>query len=218
MAKGKPTDQLSRAMWQFLLYPDSMAVLWGGDEKAVWEYLDSLMVPIIVSPLHDSDLKEDGSNEFKKPHYHCMVQFDGPVPYKQALEMFECLGVKILKVVPSRKTFERYTCHLDSPAKAQYDIADIRYFGGYTSKFLGDRYEQSSITQIHELIEELGIVYYPDLSLQISRNYPELLTTLLRYSSHFNNFCYGRERLIKKSSGDNKTYVKYSSTRVKIGD
>ena len=99
MAKGKPTDQLSRAMWQFLLHPDSMAEGLGGDEQKVWDYLDSLMVPIIVSPLHDSDLREDGTNTLKKPHYHCMVQFDGPVPYRQALDMFEDLGVKILNFV-----------------------------------------------------------------------------------------------------------------------
>lgn len=217
MAKGKPTEQLSRAMWQFLLYPDSMVVEFGGEIEKAWEYLDTVGMPVMVSPLHDCDVKEDGSGKLKKPHYHCMAQFDGPVPYRQALEYFEVLGVKILKQVPSRRTFERYTCHMDSPTKAQYDVADIRYFGGYQSKYLGDMYEQSSISQIHELIEELGIVYYPDLALNLSRDYPDLLSTLLRYSSHFNNFCYGRERLLKRYSGDNDSYVKYANTRRKIG-
>lgn len=216
MAKQKPVEQLSRAMWRFLLYPDSMAAEFGGDIQKVWAALEDMLVPLMVSPLHDRDVREDGS--IKKPHYHCLVVFDGPVPYNQVLGMFEQFGVKKLELTPSRKAAERYMCHLDSPAKAQYDLADLRFFGSFQAKFLGDRYEQNAISQIHEFIEEQGIVYYPDLSLQISRSYPDLLTALLRYSSHFNNYCYGRERLIKKASRGNDSYVNltYSMTRFKI--
>lgn len=221
---GKPVTQLSRGMWQFLLYEDSATSGPYPDMAAVWRHFDEMMVPLCVSPLHDRDVYGEADLErgiregdIKKPHYHVLVLFDGPVPYRQALAMFEDVGVNILKLVPSRRSFERYTCHLDSPSKAQYDVADIKCFGGYMCKFLGDQYELDSVSTIHEIIEDMGIVYYPDLSLQLSRNYPELLTTLVRYTAHFNNFCRGREMLLKNSRITG-LMSSYTASRSKIGE
>ena len=208
----KSPINLSRAMWQFLLYPDSACECLDTDDlEDVWRYLDELMVPILVSPLHDMDVKDDGSGKLKKPHYHVLVQFDGPVPYKQCLAMFEGLGVKILKVVPSRRTCERYWCHLDSPWKVKYDTADLRCFGGYVCKYLGDQYEQNSLKEIHDIIEDLGIVNFADLGNEIVSNYGELMGTFLRYHAYFNNFCHSR--YVMTRNADNGSYVKYASTR-----
>ena len=234
MAKGKkPKEDLSRALWQFLLYLDSATASFRPEDDTdyvaylprVWAYLDGCGIPLMCSPLHDRDVfefDEDGhkAGQLKKPHFHVMAQFDGPVPYSQALEYFEVLGVKKLELVPSRRVFERYTCHLDSPTKAEYDVADIKTFGGYEVKFLGDRYEQGSIAAIHQIADEKGVVYYADLSRLIGRDYPELLSTLIRYTSHFNNICYSKERMIKRFKTDKGSYVKltYEITRYKIED
>lgn len=189
---------LKKRMWKFVFYPEGKGVHWR-------EVIEEWGVPVAVSPLHDSDVKEDGSGEFKKSHYHAIMEFDGPTPYTVALELVEQLGVHIVKPVNSRRRDERYLCHLDSKGKIEYDVADIVTFGGYEVKFMGDRFEQDSISQIHDLAEQLGIVYYADLSNEIISNYPELSSTLLRYPAHFNNWCYSRERMLKS---DNRTYVK----------
>lgn len=187
-----------KRMWKFVFYPEGLGVNW----KVI---IEDWGVPVVVSPAHDSDVKEDGSGEIKKEHFHGIMEFDGPTPYPQALELVEQLGVHIVKPVNSRRRDERYLCHLDSKSKVQYDVADLTVFGGYELKFLGDRYEMDTISQIHDLAEELGIVYYADLANEIISNYPELSSTLLRYPAHFNNWCYSRERMMKS---DNRSYVK----------
>lgn len=206
-AKGK---NISRKYWKFITYLDSMP-----DD---WEMVaDEIGVPLVCSPLHNLDVRTD-THELKKPHYHWIAQFDGPTPYRQALELFRPLGVNVVKMAKddfeqsaSRRRDERYLAHLDSPHKYQYDIADIKCFGGYLCKYLGDRYEQNGIATIHDLAEELGIVYYADLANEIVTNYPELMTTFLRYTAHFNNFMYSR---LKLASADNRSYVK---SRVRVG-
>lgn len=180
---------LKKRTWKFVFYPESCPD---------WvDIIEDWGVPVAVSPLHDSDLTEDGNGTFKKPHYHGIMDFDGPTPYTVALGLVEELGVHIVKGVNSRRRDERYLCHLDSKGKAQYDIADITLFGGYECKFLGDRFEMSTISQIHDLAETLGIIYYADLANEIIENYPDMVSTLLRYPAHFNNWCYSRERMKK---------------------
>lgn len=198
---------LKKRMWKFVFYPESCPD-WA-------DIIDDWGVPVAVSPLHDCDLKEDSSGQLKKPHYHGIIDYDGPTPYTQAVQLVEQLNVHICKPVNSRRRDERYLCHLDSKSKTEYDVADIRTFGGYELKFMGDRYELDSISLIHDLAEEMGIIYYCDLANEIITNHPELVATLLRYPAHFNNWCYSRERFIKKC--DNGTYVKYTLGRFRCG-
>lgn len=201
MAKG----DISRALWKFVFYPQDLP------EGIDWrDFLDDVGVPILVSPLHDMDATDEG--EFKKAHRHALMQFDGPKPYTQALELVRGLGVKILKASNSRKRDERYMCHLDSPAKYLYDVGELELFGGYTCKFLSDAYEQDGISAIHDLAEGLGIIYYADLANEIITKHGELMNCLLRYPAHFNNYCYSRERLASK--GDNLTYDKSRNRRI----
>lgn len=189
---------LKKRMWKFIFYPEGKGVNWR-------EIIEDWGVPVAVSPLHDLDVKDDGTGEIKKAHYHGIMEFDGPTPYNVALELVEQLGVHIVKQVNSRRRDERYLAHLDAKSKYQYDVADITLFGGYELKFMGDRYELDTISQIHDLAEDLGIVFYADLANEIIERHADLVSTLLRYPAHFNNWCYSRERMLKF---DNKTYVK----------
>lgn len=193
---SKKESDLKRKYWKCILYLDSLPDRWTN-------YLDELGVPMLLSPLHDRDM-DDGGN-VKKAHYHLLMEFDGPTPYSQALELVSPLGVNLLKQSISRKRDERYWCHLDSPGKAYYDPADLVCFGGYSPKFLEDEYAADGISAIHDLVEDLGMIYYADLANEIVERHPDLLTCFLRYPAHFNNFMYSRERM---ASHDNNTYVK----------
>ena len=69
MAKEKSRN------FTFLLYPESLPKDWKIK-------LESLDVPIAISPLHDKDLKEEGGTEsdpYKKPHYHVIYVAKNPV-------------------------------------------------------------------------------------------------------------------------------------------
>lgn len=195
--------ELKGRLWKAVFYPDSCPN---------WkDVIEDWGIPALVSPCHDRDFDAQ-TGELKKPHHHVLFEFDGPVTYSQAVSLVEELGIHYCKKCNSRRRDERYWCHLDSPTKAQYDPADCFFFGGYEVRFLEDAQTFDGIAAIHELAESLGIIYYADLSNEILQRAPELLTTLLRYPAHFNNFCYSRERMAGKL--DNASYVK---SRRKVG-
>ena len=103
--------------WTLLLYQDSAPENW--EDK-----LKELHIPFIVSPLHDKDLKPDGTT--KKPHYHIIVRFRSKKSFKQIKEgVCDPLGGPHPQPVFDFPMMVRYLAHLDDPEKAQYDIEDI---------------------------------------------------------------------------------------------
>jgi len=54
----------------FLLYPESVPEDWQ-------EKLEQIGLPMAISPLHDSDMKPDGT--IKKPHWHVIYIANNPV-------------------------------------------------------------------------------------------------------------------------------------------
>lgn len=104
-----------------LVYPESAPENW-------MTVLSDLVVPALVSPLHDHDLTDEGT--LKKPHYHVMLLFDSVKTPAQAQEVFDKIGGVGCEAVRSVKAHARYLCHLDHPDKAQYNQDDVRQFGG----------------------------------------------------------------------------------------
>ena len=110
-----------------LVYPESAPDNW-------MEILSDLIVPALVSPLHDQDVASDG--KLKKPHYHVMLLFDSVKTSAQAVEIFDRIGGVGCEPVRSIKAHARYLCHLDHPDKARYNEDDIFLFGGYFFYYL----------------------------------------------------------------------------------
>ena len=109
--------------WSFIVYPESVCDNWIND-------LTEKGCVFAVSPLHDKDINPTG--ELKKPHYHVLIQFDGPTTYKNVKEnICDLIGATIPKNVISMRGYYRYLCHLDNPEKYQYDVNDIQTYGGY---------------------------------------------------------------------------------------
>lgn len=200
---GDVMADAKKRLWKGVFYEDSAPEEWR-------EVIEDWGIPVLVSPLHDRDFDKDGV--LKKPHRHFLMEFDGPVTYSYALQIASSLGCKILKECRSKRRDENYWCHLDSPTKTQYDVADLECFGGYVPRYIGEERSFGDIRQIHWLVEEMGIIYYADLANELIENWPELVETFLHYPAHFNNFCYSRERMAGRS--DNVSYVK---SRRKVG-
>ena len=111
--------------WSVVLYPDSAKENW-------LSILDSLMIPIAVSPLHDKDFNADLSP--KKPHYHILFDF-GRVKksWDQVKAYSDMIGAVLAPMyadgrcesaVAVKRSYCRYLCHLDNPDKTQYNISD----------------------------------------------------------------------------------------------
>lgn len=218
-------DALKR-VWKCILYPDSCGGGWvGSDRDGLLDRLEDLGVPMLVSPVHDRDLDEKGN--FKKAHLHLLLSFGGKKAYSSVLEMMRPFGVNKLEVVSDIGRDERYWCHLDSRnlvKKPKYGVENLIPLNGYQCKYLGERFEQNFMMQIHDLIEDEGIVYFADLGNFLIHNAPDLFETLKRNTIYFNNYLQSRERIIKmvkqeaKESGKPITTLmsSYKSYRVRF--
>ena len=83
----------------------------------------------LVSPLHDSDVQADGSP--KKPHYHVMLIFDGPVAVDRAAKLLQDIGcIDYTQSIHSVTSYARYLCHLDDHDKHPYNTQDVKAYGG----------------------------------------------------------------------------------------
>mgnify|MGYP002655818694 FL=1 len=66
--------------WAMVVYPESAPENWE-------ELLAETFMQFAVSPLHDKDTNPDG--EIKKPHWHVILIWDGPVTQNTALKTAE---------------------------------------------------------------------------------------------------------------------------------
>lgn len=140
--------------WAFIVYPDSVPKDWK-------EILCEKGCVFAVSPLHDKDVNPTG--EIKKPHYHVLIQFEGPTTYKNVDEnICSIINATIPKKVISLRGYYRYLCHLDNPEKAQYDIKEIEEYGGFKVELTNTEVTTYKL-KICEDIEKNNIIEYSDL-------------------------------------------------------
>lgn len=110
--------------WATIVYQESCSETWLDD-------LEQLKIPCYISPLHDKDIAEDGSQ--KKPHYHVLLMFQGQKNRKNILELVQTFGGVGAEQVHSKESYLLYLCHLASPGKHVYDTADVICLNGATA-------------------------------------------------------------------------------------
>ncbi|MDF1928737.1 replication protein, partial [Mycolicibacterium smegmatis] len=138
-------------------YPESAPENWQ-------ELLSETFMQFAVSPLHDKDINPDG--EIKKPHWHVILIWDGPVTQNAAMKIAEKVNSPQPVKLESVRGAYRYFTHMDNPEKYQYDEKDIKLFNGfdissYVSLTKEEKYE--AIGKIMDIINENGITEYIDL-------------------------------------------------------
>lgn len=194
--------KLSARLWAWIAYPESMPEDWQN-------IVEGWHIPVIVSPLHDCDV--DSNGELKKPHYHMMCVLNGSCSIDKMLEITETICVRHVEKLLSRMSYERYLCHLDSPDKYQYDVAQVQCFGGIRPQFLLDEEFRDGAVALYRLIDSRGFTVFDDFCKCVFFEYPELLGALARYNSLFNNICRSRWEFVKYNgvNSDSLSYVKY---------
>ena len=143
--------------WGMVVYPESAPENWQ-------ELLSETFMQFAVSPLHDKDINPDG--EIKKPHWHVILIWDGPVTQNAAMKIAEKVNAPQPVKLESVRGAYRYFTHMDNPEKYQYDEKDIKLFNGfdissYVSLTKEEKYE--AIGKIMDIINENGITEYIDL-------------------------------------------------------
>ena len=132
----------------FLLYPESI--------PSDWELkLETLGVPIAVSPLHDKDKSNVEGQKYKKPHYHVLYIAKNPVTADSVRwKIKKLLGEKSLAMVQVVLNVENTYLYLpheskDAIAKKKhvYDRADIKHINNFDI----DRYVTLDVEEKAEL-------------------------------------------------------------------
>ena len=117
---GRGKDIKSRG-WACIVYPDSAPDDWVSR-------LEDGHVQVLISPLHDQDVRGDGSP--KKPHWHVLAMWDGPVTAAVAAQLFERMQVTAPpERVASLRGYARYLVHMDDHDKHRYDADDVVALG-----------------------------------------------------------------------------------------
>lgn len=139
-----------------LVYPESAPEDW-------IQILQGLAVPCYVSPLHDSDVDEDGV--IKKAHYHVLLKFEGKKSLDGVKDICEQFGGVGCKAIQSARGYARYLCHLDNPEKAQYSPEDVMAFAGadYYSDIENPTDKYQAIREMIRFCTDNNIVIYADL-------------------------------------------------------
>ncbi|MBS6327972.1 MAG: replication protein [Veillonella sp.] len=168
----------------FLLYPDSLPIDWE-------VRLETIGVPIAISPLHDKDLSELNQG-YKKPHYHVIYVAKNPVTCDSVRrKLRQVLGeqsVALVKIPVSVENCYLYLTHESKDAiahnKHKYDKSDIKLINNfdierYISLDAGDKdkilddicniiakHNLSNILELKEFVETKGSEYgLPSMNL-----------------------------------------------------
>lgn len=152
----------------FLLYPESLPEDW--ETK-----LESIGLPIAISPLHDKDLSSVEGQKYKKAHYHVIYVAKNPVTadsvrykIKQILGPQSIAMVQI--VVQSMENIYLYLTHESKDAVAKnkqiYDKRDIKLLNNFDI----DRYitldvedKDDMLNDVCDLIDEHGLANIREL-------------------------------------------------------
>lgn len=164
---------LKTRAWSFILYPESAPENW-------LEILDSFHCAFCISPLHDRDVKKDGTS--KKPHYHVIYVSDGPCYFKSALSFMSLVKGIMLEPVHHLRGAVRYHIHIDSPEKAQYSQDDIICLAGfdYEDFFVcsDNQYELACKSMLEYIISH-GVSEFSDFAV-ICDSYSPVWSSVLR--------------------------------------
>ena len=129
----KNTSELKSRYWMIILYPDSCSVNW---INILWD----LNVKCVVSPLHEYDLRDDGT--FKKPHYHILIQFNGgrtkSSVYENIITPLKALD-RFDKIYDKTSAFE-YLIHKNNPEKYQYSYDKIQFINSHSYDWIEEDY------------------------------------------------------------------------------
>lgn len=152
----------------FLLYPESIPTDW-------IQKLESLDVPIAISPIHDKDLSNVEGQKYKKAHYHVIYVAKNPVTADSVrVKIKRLLGEKALAkvqiVIQSMENMYLYLTHESKDAiaknKYKYKKSDITQLNNFDI----DRYitldaedKDDMLNEVCDLIDEHGLANIREL-------------------------------------------------------
>lgn len=171
--------------WAFFVYPtkEQLAILnsnydgsdgYGSVPDDWKKKLQLSGLQYAISPLHDKDKLEDGSEKTKKPHYHVIVVYGSPTTYNNVKSLTDSFNSPIPQTLEQVRGYYRYLTHKDNPEKYRYDEKDIITGGGFN---IADFIElsKSEVSEIkfnlQKLIREQNMSEYQEFMDYVQDNF-----------------------------------------------
>lgn len=161
--------------WRVIIYPDNFPPL---VNLFNWEqfFNDNIDISWCHSPLHDKDVKEDGTPD--KPHFHCILDFGkSKKSEKYVKELLAAFDIP--KPLPC-ENFNRavqYFIHFNDEEKYQYDRADIYSYSLNINKcFQVD--EEDALFMLLDYINSYALYDFFELVNNVRCERPDLIKCL----------------------------------------
>lgn len=154
-----------------LAYPESIS------KFDLIDFLDSLCISYLVSPIHDLDITDDGL--LKKSHWHVVLIFDSLKSVNQVRDLLDSRLVGC-EIVNSLESYARYLTHMDNPDKAQYSQSGVVAHGVNFSELVNrkeDRY--AAFERIVDYIVDNNITSFAKLLFYARKNDPAMFRSLV---------------------------------------
>jgi len=137
----------------FLLYPESIPDDWKIK-------LESLGIPIAISPIHDKDLSGVDGQKYKKPHYHVVYVAKNPVTSESVrLKIKRILGdksiAKVQIVSTSMENMYLYLTHDSKDAIAKNKVKYLKENICLINNFDIDRYITLDVEDKEEMLNDV---------------------------------------------------------------
>ena len=165
--------------WACVIYPESAPRGW-------LSVLEDGHVPTYVSPLHDRDVTADGQP--KKPHWHVLAVWEGPVSDRVAAMYFARAGVTAPpERVASIRGYARYLVHMDDHHKYRSDDSGIIVIsGGDGGRWAWDEGEVvgRALDDIEDWIDATGCISYAALCRYARRERPDWTPVIRTHTIH----------------------------------
>ena len=191
MARSETQKKTVRGRyWAMTVYPESAADGWR-------DALRLTGLECAISPLHDKDIKPDGTDDEKKAHWHVLMCWDNTTTKNAADEVAALVGgVLMPRPVNNVKGYYRYLTHKDDADKYQYDESDIECINGFNPSDYIDwtRSELDKLKrEVLEVIRSESIFEYADLlEMFMDGDRPELLTVASNHTILFRGYISSR--------------------------
>lgn len=154
--------------FMFIIYPESLPEKW-------LDYIESFQVPSLISPLHDSDVNDNG--EVKKAHYHVLLHCSSMKSDEAFLPLLEALNISNHFEYPlDVRCSVRYFFHLDckDEKKAKYKIDDCICLNGFDLSNYLTIEENWDVPKILEVIRTRNIRSLRQLTFLFKDDYKSL--------------------------------------------
>lgn len=140
-----------------VLYPDC------SQHVDLYNYLTSHYKYVCI--LHDKDVKDDGSGELKKAHWHFVVCYPNPRSESGVLKEYKDYLINHVEPISCMDSYIHYMVHdtADSKDKYQYDISTLQGDSEIISKAFSKDDDDFAVTGLKEILAIIDTMPYPSI-------------------------------------------------------